>query len=89
MTTRVTATEAARNFSDLVNRVHYRGESFDIVRGGEVVARITNAPDRARCGATELVAALERAGHTDEAFADDLDGIQRDQPSLPADPWDS
>jgi len=38
--TRITATEAARNFSDLLNRVEYKGESFEITRGKEVVAQI-------------------------------------------------
>ncbi|HEX7480583.1 MAG TPA: hypothetical protein VF331_22475 [Polyangiales bacterium] len=36
----VSATEAARQFSDLLNRLRYRQESFEIVRGGEVVARL-------------------------------------------------
>ena len=38
--TRITATEASRNFSDILNRAQYRGESFEVVRGGEVVAKI-------------------------------------------------
>lgn len=38
--TKITATEATRNFSDIINRAHYRGESFEVTRGGQVVARI-------------------------------------------------
>ena len=38
--TRITATEASRNFSDLLNRAQYRGENFEVTRNGEVVARI-------------------------------------------------
>ena len=41
--TKVTATEAARQFSELINRVKYKGQSFEIVRGNEVVARILPA----------------------------------------------
>ncbi|MGQ0485525.1 MAG: type II toxin-antitoxin system Phd/YefM family antitoxin [Hyphomicrobiales bacterium] len=41
--TRITATEAARRFSDIVNRAHYRGESFEVTRGGEVLVRIEPA----------------------------------------------
>ena len=37
----VTATEAVRNFSDLLNQVRYQSAEFDIVRGKEVVARLT------------------------------------------------
>jgi prevent-host-death family protein len=38
--TRITATEAARNFSDILNRAQYKGERFEVTRGGTVVARI-------------------------------------------------
>lgn len=34
------ATDAARNFSDVLNRVRYQSARFDITRGREVVARI-------------------------------------------------
>lgn len=40
MATKVTATEAARQFSDLMTRVKYQGQSFDVIRGSENVARI-------------------------------------------------
>lgn len=41
MTTQViSSTEANRHFSDLLNRVHYQGQSFDIKRGKEIVARL-------------------------------------------------
>ena len=36
----LTVTEAARGFSDLVNRVHYRKESAILTRNGRPVARI-------------------------------------------------
>ena len=38
--TRITATEAARNFSDILNRAQYRGEIFEVTRGNEVVVKI-------------------------------------------------
>src|SRR3972149_307796 len=44
MKSKLTATEAARNLSDLLNRVRYRGERFTIVRGGEEVAALVAAP---------------------------------------------
>jgi prevent-host-death family protein len=37
---KISATEAARNFSGLINRVHYRGETFVVERGGEPVGKI-------------------------------------------------
>ncbi len=38
--TRITATELARNLSDILNRVKYRGESFVVERKGEVIAEL-------------------------------------------------
>ena len=38
--TRITATELARNLSDILNRARYRRERFEVVRNGEVVAVI-------------------------------------------------
>jgi antitoxin (DNA-binding transcriptional repressor) of toxin-antitoxin stability system len=39
----LTATEAARHFSEVLDRVSHHGASFDIRRGREVVARLVPA----------------------------------------------
>jgi len=39
----ITATEASRAFSSILNKVHYQGESYEIKRGKEVIARIVPA----------------------------------------------
>ena len=36
----ITATEAGRSLSNILNKVHYQGESYDIKRGKEIIARI-------------------------------------------------
>lgn len=36
----LSVTEAARGFSDLINRVHYRGESATLTKNGRAVARL-------------------------------------------------
>jgi prevent-host-death family protein len=36
----LSVTEAARSFSDLINRVRYRGESAVLTKNGRAVARI-------------------------------------------------
>ncbi len=36
----ISATEASRNFSIILNKVHYQGEHFDIKRGKEIIAQI-------------------------------------------------
>ncbi len=40
METKLSVTEGSRNFSDLVNRIVYRGETAVLTRGGRDVARL-------------------------------------------------
>jgi antitoxin (DNA-binding transcriptional repressor) of toxin-antitoxin stability system len=83
----ITATEAARSFSDLLSRVHYRGESFLVVRNGEVLAQLAPPPAAPRPRLAEALAAIAALPRPDADFADDLEAIQRDQPALDPDPW--
>lgn len=46
----VTVTQAARNFSDLVNRAFYRGESTLLLRSGQAVARVIPIAPLTRSG---------------------------------------
>ena len=64
----VSATDAARNFSDLLDAVEHRGEHFTIVRRGKVVAQLD--PVQAGKGA-EVKALLQRHRH-DPGFARDV-----------------
>ncbi|MEO0813487.1 MAG: hypothetical protein AAFY60_11535 [Myxococcota bacterium] len=84
---KITATEASRNWSDLLNRVRYKREAFAIERGGEVLARLEPAA-RPLTNLSGLVALL---GHrkVDGGFADDLEAIVSERPELPSDPWAS
>lgn len=61
----MTATEASRHFSDLLDAVE-RGETITIVRGGHPVAEI--GPAHRRAGA-DLRAALPDVPPPDDAFA--------------------
>jgi antitoxin (DNA-binding transcriptional repressor) of toxin-antitoxin stability system len=85
--TRMTATEVVRQFSDLLNRTVYRGESFEVERNGQVVARITPAKPVART--SDLLRLLtKRSG--DPTFADDLERHQAEinKPVIFEDPWE-
>ncbi len=91
METTLTVTEAARAFSDLINRVVYRGDTAILTRNGMVVARIVPESRRETSG-LDLASALElapRLSPEDAAsFADDIETARRDmnrQP--PSDPW--
>jgi prevent-host-death family protein len=79
----MTATEASRNFSDLLDAIE-RGESVTITRGHRAVAEIR--PARHRTGA-DLRAALEHIPPPDDRFADDIAGALALISGEETDPW--
>ncbi|HEV3376412.1 MAG TPA: type II toxin-antitoxin system prevent-host-death family antitoxin [Thermoleophilaceae bacterium] len=82
----MTATDAARSFSDLLNRVA-AGEEVEVVRNGAPVAVIR--PVRARLVSAERFRDLmNSAPRPDEDFAEDVLGL-RAAVGAPEDPWDS
>ena len=88
--TKITATEASRNFSDILNRAQYRGESFEVVRAGEVVARIEPVRrKRMTVGEfRELWKTRQRLDPEDAAqFEKDLADIRASAPAAPY-KWD-
>jgi antitoxin (DNA-binding transcriptional repressor) of toxin-antitoxin stability system len=79
----ITVTQAARNFSDFVNRVHYRGERTTLLRGGKPVVEVI--PARQSRTGHELAArwrAIARLS-ADEAAAFEAD-LAESRRSLPA-----
>ncbi len=87
MESNISATEAARSLSDLLNRVRYRGESFVVERGGEAVCRIIPAGPP-RCTVAELVRALKAAPRPDAEYLDTVEDVAKKQPRLSKrDPW--
>ncbi len=89
MTERISATRAARSFSDLLNRVRYQGDSFVIVRNGEAMGQLGPVVGKRPRTLKELVGLIREMGPPDEDFARDLEEIRREQPALPGDPWRS
>jgi sulfur carrier protein ThiS len=88
METKITATEAARRFSDLLNRVQYRSESFVVERNGQVVCRIS--PEPLRTGTiADLFRIIQQHSPLDKSFANDLEEATRlhNQPASLDDPW--
>lgn len=85
----VTATKAAREFSDLVNRVHYQGEEFIIERGGEPVCRLSPVETK-KFTIADMVTLLESIPKPDPEYWDDLEEIIRNQPRETfKSPWES
>ena len=83
----VTATEAARHFSELLNRIKLSGESSIIKRGGKPVASMGPVAEKKAVRHLkqlhEILNALPRMGDDLEAFEKDLSEIREAQPSLP------
>jgi antitoxin (DNA-binding transcriptional repressor) of toxin-antitoxin stability system len=83
---RLTATDAARSFSELLNRV-LEGEEIEITRAGAPVAVI--GPPRARLLSAERFRQLiASAPRVDDDFARDLAAI-RSEAEPPEEPWQS
>ncbi|MDX1383079.1 MAG: hypothetical protein R3190_05500 [Thermoanaerobaculia bacterium] len=85
--TRISATEAARSFSDLLNRVSYRGERFLIERSGKVVGELGPAGPTG-FKARDLLPLLKSLPEIDHEFLEAVSRVTRNQPTLPESPWE-
>jgi antitoxin (DNA-binding transcriptional repressor) of toxin-antitoxin stability system len=79
MATRITATQLARNLSDILNRARYRGETFVIERNGETMARLEPAAVPAGVPFAEFVRLIGELHWPDDTFASDLEAIHAAQ----------
>ena len=79
----ITVTDAARGFSDLINRVRYRGESATLMKGGKPVARVV--PVGRICTGKDLAAVWPGLSHlgAEEARAMERD-LAASRKKLPA-----
>jgi antitoxin (DNA-binding transcriptional repressor) of toxin-antitoxin stability system len=84
----ISVTEAARNFADCVNRVHYQNLTFVLLKNGTPFARLV--PDNARVcsgrGLAEVLARTELPEETARAWRRDLQ-MARQSLKRPADKW--
>jgi prevent-host-death family protein len=83
---RITATEASRSFSRVLDAAEHGGESFLIERNGRPVAELRPAPKTSTVG--DLLAFLRDVGMPDPDFrADMLDIIELSARDVGRDPW--
>ena len=68
----VSATDAARNFSDILDAVEHRGERFTIVRRGKVVAQLHPVSTGKGADVKELL----RRRRRDPGFAKDIASVR-------------
>jgi prevent-host-death family protein len=87
MKTRVTATEAARKFSEILNRVAYKGESFVVERSGRPVCQILPAPAGKRCTAADFIKMIKTAPRPDDQYFDDVEEIIKNRQPIAPSPW--
>jgi prevent-host-death family protein len=69
----ITATEAARNFSDVLDAVEHRNETFVVIRNGHPVARI--APTSRATG--RVIKDILRTHPRDDAWTAEIVQIRR------------
>lgn len=88
MTKTITATEAVRKFSEILNSIKYTGNDYTIIRGGKPVATIqpaaeTRAKGLALGDLAELVKSLPALGDEAERFKKDIGEAHKHQPHIP------
>ncbi len=83
----VTATQVARSFSDFVNRVHYKGETFVIERGGEAIAQLSPPYGVRNFSIGHFVENLKTLPKVDDDFAADLEHGIKNQPPAEGSRW--
>ena len=83
----MSATEAVRTFSDLLNRIRYRGEEFVVERAGEPICRMTPAAPVKALTFRELASLLREISKPDAGYASDVRRAARGQGRPPRTPW--
>ncbi len=86
MKSRISATEAARSFSELMNRVRYRGESFVVERSGKPICEILPAKPPKFSGA-EFANLLRSLPKPDEEYLAVVEEVVTKQPTVAESGW--
>jgi antitoxin (DNA-binding transcriptional repressor) of toxin-antitoxin stability system len=86
MKSRISATEAAQSFSELMNRVRYRGESFIVERGGKPICEILPAKPP-KFTSAELASLLRSVPEPDAEYLEILEELIAKQPTVVESGW--
>ena len=85
----INATEAVRHFSELLNNIKYRGDSYTIIRRGRPAAALVPVDQagspRHMGDLKDIFQILPQLDRDDIDFADDVLGAVKAQPPLPED----
>jgi antitoxin (DNA-binding transcriptional repressor) of toxin-antitoxin stability system len=86
MKTRISATETARRFSELMNRVRYRGDSFVVERGGKPICEILPA-EASRFSGRELADLLRSLPKPDKQYLTLVEYLTANQSTVAESRW--
>jgi sulfur carrier protein ThiS len=86
MEARISATQAARTFSNILNRIGYNGDVFVVERGGKPVCRMLPAQPT-KLTLRELADLLQSLPAPDAGYAADVRRASRRQGRVPRLPW--
>jgi hypothetical protein len=84
----VSATHAARSFSELLDRVCYRGESFVIERGGELVCEMVRVKPPHFTGA-DFLTLVHSLPKPDPRFWSAVKKATKQKLAIPKSSWES
>jgi len=84
----ISVTEAARNFADCVNRVHYQNATLVLLKNGLPVARLGPVVEKS-CLGRDLAKTLARSGLSDDEAKSWSRDLKKARKALktPADKW--
>jgi hypothetical protein len=83
----VSATEAARNFSELLNRVRYQQKAFVVERGGEAVCEIRPVYQSGEFTGADLARLLSTLPDAPKAYLDAVEEGIKKQPRAEDTRW--
>lgn len=87
---KLSVTEAVRQFSDLINRVYYRGESVILTKGNKAVVKINPIKEKPKSTLKTLRKVIDSLPHLSQEEADLFEkDIEEGRKMLlpPKNPW--
>jgi hypothetical protein len=83
----ISATEAARNFSELLNRVRYQRQSYLVERGGRAVCEIRSVCEETGFNGAALVRLLNSLPDPAASYLDEVEEAIKLQPLAEETRW--
>ncbi len=69
----ITVTDMIRSFSDIVGRVYYNGEIFDIKKGSNIVARLSPTKKKSTIAIADLNGFFKMSPHLNKDDSEDFE----------------